>query len=259
MQDRNARCRTALAFALFSAFALSGVARAETLVGSSVESRVLLGFKVDDAAVAAQLPEGWAPITLPKGPVAGANLLLVFMDRHLVRDADGKAAASPVNRAAALVAYAKKPGVDGVRTFITRVFETGPLSNPYGNSVAAHITHKATSEGSDDGPTHRSESWTLRPEGGGEIAFDLSYEAGTPLWVQDAESRPYSAANPDFHRIYRYDQLADLATNAAAGRALAGTAEFKASVPDLAPVFDGTEQLVAIVSIPVYVRDVYLP
>ena len=56
---------------------------AEIAVGSNIDSRVVLAYKVNDAAAQALLPEGWKLLTLPKGPLAGANLLVAFIDRHL--------------------------------------------------------------------------------------------------------------------------------------------------------------------------------
>ena len=100
--------------------------------------------------------------------------------------------------------------------------------------------------------------WVVAPETGGEIRLELSYAAGRPHWGHD-EARPYSAAKPEFHRIYRYDQLADLAMSTALGKALDGEISFSASVPGLDSVFDGREVLTAVLVVPVYVREVSLP
>ena len=67
---------------------------------------------------------------------------------------------------------------------------------------------------------------------------------------------PFSAASPDFHRIYRYDQLADLAMSDGLGRQLDGEVRFDASVPAL---LDGSEELKAVTVIPIYIRKVSLP
>ena len=50
--------------------------------------------------------------------------------------------------------------------------------------------------------------------------------------------RPYSAARPDFHRIYRYRQLVDVAMSRPMGKALDGEMEFSVSIDELAPLFD---------------------
>ena len=70
---------------------------------------------------------------------------------------------------------------------------------------------------------------------------------------------PYSAVNPEFHRIYRYDQLADLSMSVALGRELNGDIAVKSSIPELSGMFDGSESLTGVLAIPVYVREVSLP
>jgi hypothetical protein len=246
------------AFAVFAVFGPPGAARAETPAGSSVESRLLVGFKAGDAAVGGLLPEGWLPVTLPRGPLAGTNLVLVLMDRHLVRDAGGAPEAVPADTAAALLVYGREDGAEGVRPFIAMVFETPPVVDVYANSVAARITREAALT-SDGARKTRRESWVIAPEGGGRLAFEVAYRSGVPVWATGGESRPWSAARPDFGRIYRYDQLADPLANAATGRPLAGEASFTSDIPALAGVFDGSEQVAAIIAVPVYAREVSLP
>lgn len=240
--------------ALFAATAAMG----ETLLQNTVENRVLLGFKVDGTALAQVMPERWSPIVLPQGPVAGSNLILSFFDRLLIADAEGKpadAAASPV---LALVAYGTSDGVEGVRTFVTHIYEVPPLVDPFGVSQAAEITRDAAMSYGPGGRS-RSEAWGVRPASGGAFTFDLDYQVKGHGWTEDGASMPYSAADPGFFQIYRYDQLAELAMNPGLGRPLDGTVSYSAEIPALSGLFDGTEELVSVVSIPVYVREVYAP
>ena len=44
-----------------------------------------------------------------------------------------------------------------------------------------------------------------------------------------------------------------------AGKALAGETTFTTTIPEIAPLFDGNEKLIGIISVPVYVRQVFLP
>ena len=233
-------------------------AKAETLVRSTVESRLLLGFKVDDAAAQAWLPEGWAPLTLPKGPLAGTNMIVSFMDRHVILDPEGKTDTPASNRAVALLSYAVSPDVKGPRAFITRIWETPPVVNPYSNSLPAVISRSASSDGSGEAAGQRSESWNVAPEGGGTMTVTLNYESGPKVFSPGQESLPYSAADPEYHEIYRYDQLAELVSNSQIGKPLKGDIAFSTDIAELAPMLDGAVTPVAIVSIPVYVRQVYL-
>lgn len=65
--------------------------------------------------------------------------------------------------------------------------------------------------------------------------------------------------NPEFHRIYRYDQLVALAMSQGLGLELSGSVAFTATGQDLATLFDGSEELVMIMAIATYVREVSLP
>jgi hypothetical protein len=231
---------------------------AETPVGSNIDSRVVLAFKVDDQAAQAMIPEGWKLLTLPKGPFAGSNLLVAFIDRHLALDPEGKPVTPYSSRSMALLSYGVKAGIKGARLYVTRVYETPPVASDYGNGVQAEFSHSAAIKSWLDGTRVSKASWHIKPKTGGEISFNLSYETGMPGW-KPAEATPYSSVNPDFHRIYRYEQLADLAMSNAIGRELKGEVSFQSSIPELAGMFDGSEKLVGVLSIPVYIRSVSLP
>lgn len=250
----------ALGAALAGALAMTGFsATAEKAVGSTVESRVLLGFKVSDAAVKDFLPEGWTSFTIPKGPVGGANLIFALIDRHVILDAEGKPENPSSGPTAAMLAYARMDGIEGIRAFVVRVYEETPIVDPYANSVPADIERIAGFTDSGQGERVQSERWTIQTEAGGEIRFELEHNVGGFMWSMGGESRPYSSVNPYFHRIYRYDQLVSLAMNTAMGRELNGTVSFTSSDPAIDALFDGTQELVSIVSIPTYIRVIALP
>lgn len=232
-------------------------ARAETPLGSSVENRLMLAFKANDEAVQAMMPDGWKALTLPKGPLAGTNLILSFIERDLVLDPEGKPAVPHQDRAMALIAYGVRPDVEGARPFITRVYERSPMANSYGNSIEADFTHeKSIAVSGGEAPKH-TERWAVQ-SGDGTLNLTLSYDRGTPGWSEN-EVRPYSAANPDFFRIYRYRQLADLAMSNGLGKPLAGEVAYSSDISGLVNVLDGNEELQAILVIPVYVRELSLP
>jgi hypothetical protein len=64
---------------------------AEKYVGSNVDSRTILAFKVADAAVQKFLPGSWEPDVTTAGPAKDVNLRVTFIDRIVNRDAEGKA------------------------------------------------------------------------------------------------------------------------------------------------------------------------
>lgn len=249
-----------LAVALIAAaigLAGSAASLAETYVGSNIDSRVVLAYKVGDPSAQAWLPEGWTPAALPKGPLAGSNLLVIFVDRHVNLDPEGKPTDPPSYSGVALV----HPGSRGdeFRLFVTRVYLTEPSVDPYFNTLAATVSRKATRLVSGTS-SHANEDWTVANEAGGAIEMRLSYQGAVPGW-SESEALPYSNIQPDFYRIYRYQQIADLVRSVPAGVDRAGNYAFTftTSIPEMAPMFDGTEELIGIVNIPWYHRRTYLP
>ena len=232
---------------------------AETLVGSTVESRILLGLKVSDSGVNGILPQGWNSLTLRKGPVSGANLIAAFIDRHAIIDADGKPETPGSGPIVALLAYAVNENGKGVRGFVIKVYEEAPLVNPYSNSTAADINREAGYTDAGGAVRSQSERWSVTPVTGGRISLTLNFQLDGLKWTSGGESRPYSSTVPDFFRIYRYDQLAGLVMNETLGKDLKGEINFEYDDPELRTVFDGTERLAAIVTIPTYLREISLP
>src|SRR5262249_7859434 len=108
------------------------------------------------------------------------------------------------------------------------------------------------------GATTVEETWDLQAEGGDQIRLAVAYERGigTPAHV---EPRIYAMPKPDFYRIYKADQIADVVYSVPGSTNRTRRVEFKAAGPQLAKIFNGSEELVAIVSVPAYSRQIVLP
>lgn len=236
---------------------LASAAHAETLVGTTYEGRTLLGFNAPVDAIAPMLPDGWEPVVLPAGGMAGANVILVLMDRHLMLDANGEPNRESSNPAAGLFAYARHPDVEGIRGFIVKSWEEPPLDNVYVESTEADIHREAGFVDEGAGDRVLSEHWTIADVGGGAITVDLEAAGVNYAW-SSGESRPFSAANPDFFRIYKYSQLAGVVLSEAMGRPIQGSVSVTSTEADTAKILEGTGP-VAVISMPTYVREIWLP
>ncbi|MDJ0637584.1 MAG: hypothetical protein QNJ20_02020 [Paracoccaceae bacterium] len=231
-------------------------ARAETLVGSNVDARVLVGLNANADGIEALMPEGWASVPFPSGPLKGSNLLMVLIDGILEMDPDGKPLDPPNRRAAVLVGLGKKD--DAVRLYVLRLLTTVPERNPYSVNVAAEVSRTRSLVGSADGTRKSSDEWRISSAAGEELVFRLDYVEGKRGWSM-GESFPHSAADPDFSRIYRYEQMVDLVMSKAVGKPSSGDYSLTNGISDLETVLDGSEEIIAILDVPVYVRDVFLP
>ncbi|SIS65557.1 hypothetical protein SAMN05421759_102105 [Roseivivax lentus] len=233
-------------------------AAAETKVGSNVDNRVILGIAAKADALQPFLPEGWTPMAFPGGPFSGANVLFVAIDRLVQLDGEG-APFGPANTRHIAVAGLGQAGGEGApRLHVYRVYSSDPSPNPYGNSLGADITRVYTEEGPANEGRSRSERWRVSPEGGGTLAIDLSFTTGM-RGKSAGESQTYSNTDPDFFRIYRYDQVTQVLMSEGLGIPLSGSLSVTSDVPELSDIFDGSEAVVGVIDVPVYVRDVFLP
>ncbi|MBS0124375.1 hypothetical protein KB874_09515 [Aestuariicoccus sp. KMU-90] len=196
-------------------------------------------------------------MAFPNGPLAGGNLLLVMIDRLVQLNPEGQPTSPPNSRYAVLAGLAAPDAGGPPSLFVYRIFASDMSANPYSNSVAAEVARSSATTGPANGGRTRTESWAVSYDGG-TLALELSFVSGKAGWGP-AEAFPHSAVNPDFSRIYRYDQLVDLAMSTAVGKPLDGTVSLSSSIPELTGIFNGAESLVAIMDVPVYTRQVFLP
>lgn len=236
--------------------ATTGQAQAETFVGSNIDSRVLVGLKANEDGVQALMPEGWSVVPFPEGPLKGANLMIALIDSVLEMDAEGAPLDPASRRAAALVGLGKKD--DAVRMYVLRIMTTVPERNPYGVAMEADISRTTSLSGPANGARESFDEWRISPAEGGELIFSLNYTTGKRGWGP-GELFPHSAANPEFSRIYRYEQMVDMVVSAPLGKPSSGDFNLTGTLPGLEAVFDGTQEIVAVMDVPVYVRKVYLP
>jgi len=80
---------------------------------------------------------------------------------------------------------------------------------------------------------------------------------GVPLRAK-SEQKIYSGAEPGFFRIYRIETATDVLKSISAGINRVQNHQLRVAVPEVNKLFDGTEQLVGIAAIPLYVRQVFL-
>jgi len=237
-------------------------AGAETLIGSNVDSRIIVALQVGQAELQSWLPTSWQVSPIPKGPMKGANLYLLFVDRLLDQDAQGKRAKwGGICRAVALVALAKHAQTGKPALFVIRIFaphEDINLYNPYKNSVRATIRREYTVKGANLEPGAASDVWELRDSAGGIIKFQIEYQRAVPRRVKQ-ELRPRSSVEPDFFRIYRVDQGMDLIKSIPAGIDRVQSYKLHVTVSELRKMFDGSEKVVGILAIPFYIRKLSLP
>ena len=238
--------------------AFTTLAQAETLVESSIFFRIYVNFRVDDKALQAWLPDPWKAISLPKGPFKGSNLWVIFDDRFIVQDSEGKPVFGGCYRPAILVAFAKHPQTGEVAVFVIRVYSPDGGPGPYKNSVRATVHREATLQGANMEPGAGSEVWKVQDSAGGILEFRMEYQRAVPKRMKK-DLKVRSSVEPDFFRIYRDDRTSDVVKSIPAGIDRVNNYKFRVTISELRKMFDGSEQLVGISVNPCFVRQVFLP
>jgi hypothetical protein len=227
------------------------------LSATDISVRTGLTFKVADAVAQKLLPAGWELNSPTAGPTKGFNLGITLIDNVLVQDPEGKPL--PPRSTIVLNIPAKRTGTGEAATMVFGGFIAQAGSpGPYGVYAPANITVGRRSHTGSDGKSMITETWQAKADDGGLLDIQIEFERGTPARGK-VEAKIHSAAKPDFYRVYRFEQAADVARSSAAGIDHVSKFSFKATGPTLAPIFDGTEQLISITSIPSYSRSIYLP
>jgi hypothetical protein len=73
------------------------------------------------------------------------------------------------------------------------------------------------------------------------------------------EPKFYSGRQPEFYRHYKVELVADVAGSTVTGIDRVNKFLIKATGPRFEPLFNGTEQLISITSVPSYSIAVYVP
>jgi hypothetical protein len=236
---------------------LANAQAGETLFGSNADVRTALYFRTSDAAAQKLLPDGWEPSSIPAGPFKGSNVVLVLIDSIWSADAAGKPVAP--FRGSALAVLAKKKGTEATVIMIASGITTRDgAPGAYGVYAPGLVAIERKVSIGADGKSSADEHWILRADDGNSTELQIQYGRGETTQSK-VESKNYSGARPDFFRIYRWDQVADMVKSAPTGVDRVTKYSLKATGSRWGALFDGSEQLVGVVSLPSYSRAIFLP
>ena len=240
----------------FALLALPALAQ-EKFSGSNVDTRIGMAFKVSDAALQKLLPPGWEVSPPTSGPSQGANLNVTLVNMQTAYDGEGKPA-TPYRGVAFGVPMKRKDGGAAGSMIIAGLFTSNYAPGAYGVFLPARVTVDRKLGIDLDGKSTIAESWELRADGGHAIDVRVQFVAGVPANGK-VEQKVYSAAKPDFFRIYRFEMASEVVRSVPAGVDRVSQVSFKATGGALGALFDGSQQLISVTSIPWYSRQVFLP
>ena len=223
------------------------------LAGSSVDCRTILHFRIDAAAVAPLLPRGWEVAPPDTGAAAEATVRVTMIETIAAYDALGRARDAVTYMHVGIPARHRSAPSQGLM-LITGLSPGG--AGPYGTNLQAVASLERTMAKS-NACTVCTEGWALCAPDVAGLSVKLSFRRGH-LEREKAEAFVYSSVKPPFHRVYVYDQVVDTVCTPD-DRSRLHTFELKATGSPFGQLFDGREQLLSVVSVPVYTREVFLP
>ncbi len=166
------------AFLLSLLWLLAGPALAQDkLVGTNMDVRTILNFKVADAAIQKLLPPGLEVNPATSGPSAGANLRVTFVDQMAAHDATGKP--TPPVRNLIFGIPVRKPGSEtgGLMIFAGLSPAAG---GPYGASMKATNVVERKVRHEPGGNSIVDESWEYKGDDGSSTTLQTNTCAGSP-------------------------------------------------------------------------------
>ncbi len=260
MLYRNIALSVILGVSLVGNLFLAQLCWAETHVGSTVETRLALALQVKQTELQKLMPVAWRAISFPKGPLKGSNFLLMFIDSFLVQDPQGKPDKGGIGRKLVFVVPAKNTQTGEIAFVVTGGFtaDSQDVPGPYKNSVHATFRREQNFKAVNIETGEGEDFWEVRDNRGGIIELRVQYQGALPS-RDKSELKIYSAVEPSFFRIYRIDTAADMVKSVPAGIDRLKTFQFRMAVPELSKMFDGTEQVVGVSVVPLFVRQIFLP
>ncbi|PWT84857.1 MAG: hypothetical protein C5B56_14905 [Proteobacteria bacterium] len=249
--------RTALAVLLMLAASPAIAQDKEKLSAIDVSFRTILAFKVPDAVVQKLLPAGFVSNPPTSGPATGSNLGMTVIDYLMAQDPEGKLL--PARTTVAINMPVKKTATGETGGVVIGGF-IAPDAAPGAYFVfsPAQTTVDRRTQTGPEGKSSIDETWQVKADDGSALEIELQFVRGVPGRGK-GEAKIFSAVKPEFYRIYRFDQATDVVRSAPNGIDRVSKFSFKASGPKLAPIFDGSQQVISITSVPFYSRSIYLP
>jgi hypothetical protein len=233
------------------ALALAHPAAADHLGETDWERRTIVYLAVPDDVLRKFLPEGWRAVALETGPGRGANVTVNLSEQLVALDASGKASgdarAHGVTFSARVIGPAS-PNPEAMVLF--GLTDGGDAPGPYGVHKAAEVSLERSASDLAGRTVH--ERWRAGDRDGDQLDVRLAYVPG-PAVTGAVRQTTRSSVEPRFSREYRVETVTQPGASVA-GEPLAVVAS--TGVPQA--LWPSTRRPVAVVSAPVYHREIWL-
>jgi hypothetical protein len=238
-----------------------------TQLGTMLLNRVRIALRAGLPALQRRLPDPWDIHPDSSDLSRGSNLAVLFYEIFLNQTAQGPQLtnADAIGRYFVLGIPSRHRRTEETAFMVFRIVTAHPTGeNPFGwkgiaagkTTAHANIVRSQTLEASnlEAMVSDRIEARTNQ----GLVALEFRYRRGVPERVA-SEGRVRFTTEPEQVRVYRADGLADVAKSAPAGIDRLERFDLRVNLPELADIFDGSQQVVNVMVQPWYLRQVYIP
>ena len=234
-------------------------------LGTMLLSRVRIALHAGQPALQRRLTDPWDIDPDSSDVGRGSNLAVVFYEIFLNQPAQGSqlTTADAVGRYFVLGIPSRHRRTEETAFMVFRILTAHPTGeNPFGwkgvaagkTTAHANIVRSQTLEASNL-EAIVSERIEARTNEGG-VALEFRYQRGVPERVA-SEGRIRFTAEPEELRVYRSDGLVDTVSSVPAGIDRLERFDLRVTLPELADLFDGSEEVVNVMVQPWYLRQVY--
>ncbi len=229
------------------------LASAETFIGSQTGYNIFVYLRMNKDAAQDLLSEGWTSAPWSKGAWKGANLMLILNETYAEFDTARKSVRDAGCLSKLVITWGRSEEVKW-RIFVPSQFATDNINLRFGAAPTIAAIRREMSRESDGTqyPTV-TECWMVEADGG-LLSFEMTFDARKPRF-----SKPTGrTANPDDPdapmRIFRIEQLSYMIYGQN-GIDTVESVKLTNSIPELMPLLDGTEDILAIRILPVKMTD----
>src|SRR5258708_39005212 len=152
----------------------------QTMLEQAAEHRFQLDFRVNDAALAKMLPQGWETVIATQGAAKDANLRMIFIDRVAIIGGDGKPAARPTARLVYLAIPVKQTagGATGQMIVYGLTENAADAPGAFGVYQHASIAKMSRTASASGGAMTGAEDWEFGAASGERMEVHVEYDRG---------------------------------------------------------------------------------
>ena len=253
--------RAAIAAVMVAGAVATTAARAQSVIEQAAEHRFQLDFRVNDAALAKMLPQGWETVIAAQGAAKDANLRMIFIDRMGIAGGDGKPTKQATSRLAYLAIPVKQTagGATGQMIIYGLTESAADAPGAFGVYQAASIAKMSRTTTASAGAATGVEDWEFVGAAGERMEVHVEYERG-PVAKGGAETKFFNPNDPAKYLLFKTDQGIDIMRNPTTNPPdHVKKFSYKAGGGKIAALFDGTEKVVSWDLFPWYLRTVSAP